>query len=102
MNSTTLKRFFILHYTLAIVLCLLVILHIILLHKVGSSNPLGLELPNDGSSFNKSFSLKDKCIIFIALNSFIYVTCFQPNLLNHSYNYMKADPMVTPSHIVPE
>jgi len=102
LNSATLKRFFILHYTLAILLCVIVTLHILFLHKVGSSNPLGLELPNDWYGFYKPFALKDRCIVFLTLMTFIYIVCFQPNLLNHPYNYMKADTTVTPIHIVPE
>ena len=33
---------------------------------------------------------------------FIVLVCFYPNMLGHTDNYIPANPMVTPAHIVPE
>jgi len=102
LNSATLKRFFILHCRLVILLGVIVILHILFLHKVGSFNLLGLKLPNDWYGFYKPFALKDRCIVFLTLMMLTYIACFQPNLLNHPHNCVKVDTTITPIHIVPE
>jgi len=87
---------------LAIFLCILVIIHLSLLHEVGSSNPFGLKLSKDALNFYKSYGLKDKFIFFSVLAAFVIVVFFYPNLLGHPDNYIKADSTVTPTHIVPE
>jgi len=102
LEMTTLRRFYSLHYILAILLCVLVVMHLALLHRAGSSDPLGVITPKEKIPFNKFFTLKDLSIFFLAMTAFSFVVCFHPDLFNHPDNYIKADKMVTPSHIVPE
>jgi len=87
---------------LAILLCVLVLAHLSLLHEVGSSNPIGISLKKDNDPFNRLFGYKDFYSLIIAMIAFVYITFFEPDLLGHPDNYIKADPLSTPAHIVPE
>ena len=104
-NNATLNRFFSLHYLLPFVIVALSILHLAALHEHGSKNPLGLKTQSDGIdkvSFHPYFSVKDVFGVFVVLLFFSGIVFFYPNLLGHHDNYTIANPMVTPSHIVPE
>ena len=101
-DNATLNRFFSLHYLLPFVIAALTALHITALHQHGSSNPLGTISNTDKISFDPYFTSKDLfgTIVFIIFFSFwIY---YAPNYLGHPDNYIEANPMVTPAHIVPE
>jgi len=91
-----------LHYLLAIILTVLVLVHLSLLHEVGSSNPLGISLHKDNDPFNRLFGYKDFYAFILAMIAFTYIVFFEPDLLGHPDNYIKADPLSTPAHIVPE
>jgi quinol-cytochrome oxidoreductase complex cytochrome b subunit len=80
----------------------LVILHLILLHEFGSTNPLGLYFKVDYVTFSPYYTLKDLFGIFVSLIAFSFLVFAMPNYLGHSDNYIKANSMVTPIHIVPE
>jgi quinol-cytochrome oxidoreductase complex cytochrome b subunit len=99
----TLGRFFSLHYLLPFVLIGLVAVHLILLHDSKSSDGLGLNvLSIDRVPFGVYYLVKDIYgFIFYAI-LFSILVFFYPNLLGHSDNYIEANPMVTPAHIVPE
>ena len=99
----TLNRFFALHYLFPFALTGLIILHLYFLHEAKSGEPLGLSSINiDGIPFGFYYIIKDLYgFIYYFLILFILVF-FLPNLLGHSDNYILADPMVTPAHIVPE
>jgi ubiquinol-cytochrome c reductase cytochrome b subunit len=101
-DNATLNRFFSFHYLLPFVIAGLVIAHIALLHKDGSNNPLGVESTYDKVPFYPYFYVKDlfSCFIFIVIFS-IFLFYF-PNDMGHPDNYIPANPMVTPAHIVPE
>ncbi len=101
-DNATLNRFFSLHYLLpfAIVGCML--LHLLLLHIPGSSNPLKLSFFSDKISFYPYFFLKDLFIFIVTMIFFLIFVFFFPNALGHSDNYIPANPLSTPSHIVPE
>lgn len=79
-----------------------VFLHLLLLHNVGSSNPLSLEFHNDKVPFYPYFYVKDLLGVIYLMLLFCFLVCFYPNTLGHPDNYIPADPLVTPSHIVPE
>lgn len=96
------NRFFSLHYLLPFVILALVILHLILLHEFGSTNPLGLYFKVDYVTFSPYYTLKDLFGIFVALLVFSFFVFAIPNFLGHSDNFIKANPLVTPTHIVPE
>ena len=100
-DNATLNRFFSLHYLLPFVILGLVLLHLILLHIDGSGNPLYFDTYNK-VSFYPYFYVKDLFGFILFLMFFSYFVFFIPNYLGHSDNYIRANPMVTPTHIVPE
>ena len=102
-DNATLNRFFSLHYLLPFVLLGLVLLHIAALHQEGSSNPLGLHGEDiDKIDFYPYFYVKDLFGFMVFTVFFSYFLFFDPNALGHPDNYIAANPMVTPAHIVPE
>lgn len=103
-SHVTLNRFFSLHYLLPFIILGLVISHIYVLHDVGSNNPRGIDPTFDLTkvSFAIYYTSKDIFATFVILILFIYIVFFNPDLLGHSDNYIPANPMVTPAHIVPE
>jgi len=74
----------------------------VLLHTDGSSDPLTLSSTPDKLTFHPYFSYKDAFIFFVVLAAFFVLVFYMPNLLGHSDNFIPADPLVTPAHIVPE
>jgi ubiquinol-cytochrome c reductase cytochrome b subunit len=102
-NNSTLNRFFSLHYLLPFVIAVLSLYHIFQLHKAGSSNPLGIRSSKlDKVNFYPFFLVKDLFGIFISLIFYAIFVFFFPESLGHSDNYINANPLVTPAHIVPE
>ena len=101
-DNPTLKRFFVLHL-LPLVLALMSIIHLILLHIDGSTNPLGISSKMDMIRFYPKYIIKDIFGFFsiIGLLS-LFTVFFFPNALGHPDNYIRADALVTPKHIVPE
>ena len=101
-DNATLNRFFSLHYLLPFLIVGLVIVHLSLLHTTGSNNPLGINKNVDTVSFYPYFYVKD-LFAFLALVAFFsFFVFFYPNTLGHADNYIPANPLVTPAHIVPE
>lgn len=100
-NGATLKRFYTMHFVLPFIIAGFVLLHLTLLHKVGSNNPLGVDHA-EMIPFYPYYFLKDIHALFIYLTVFMGLVHFYPNLLGHPVNYIPADPMKTPAHIVPE
>jgi ubiquinol-cytochrome c reductase cytochrome b subunit len=101
-DNATLNRFFSLHYLLPFLIAGLVIVHLSLLHTTGSNNPLGINKNIDTVSFYPYFYVKD-LFAFLALVAFFsFFVFFYPNTLGHADNYIPANPLVTPAHIVPE
>ena len=103
-DNPTLNRFYSLHFLLPFVILGVVILHVAALHQHGSNNPTGLDLkkPGDFISFHPYYTVKDFFgfgVFFIIFAAFLF---FAPNYLGHADNYIPANPMVTPPHIVPE
>jgi ubiquinol-cytochrome c reductase cytochrome b subunit len=102
-DNATLNRFFSLHYLLPFVLLGLVLLHIAALHQEGSNNPTGLHGEDiDKIDFYPYFYVKDLFGFMCFTVFFSYFLFFDPNLLGHPDNYIAANSMVTPAHIVPE
>jgi len=75
---------------------------LVLLHKFGSNNPLGLNATGNDTTFNPGFTSKDYFAFLLVLNIYGFFVFLEPNLLGHPDNYIKANPLVTPLHIVPE
>ncbi len=103
-DNATLNRFFSLHYLLPFVLVGVVFLHVAALHVTGSNNPLGIDVktPQDTLPFHPYYTMKDSVGICVYLLVFAILVFFAPNYLGHSDNYIPANPLVTPAHIVPE
>lgn len=101
-NANTLNRFFSLHYFLSIIVLALSIAHLILLHMVGSSTPIANEAELDIVKFSPAFVVKDAFPFIIFLFLYFTLIVYKPNLFGHPDNYIRADALVTPAHIVPE
>jgi ubiquinol-cytochrome c reductase cytochrome b subunit len=101
-DNATLNRFFSLHYLMPFAIAGLTLVHLSLLHTVGSNNPLGVNTNVDSVSFYPYFYVKDLLAFFILIALFSFFVFFYPNALGHSDNYIPANPLVTPPHIVPE
>ncbi len=106
----TLTRFFSLHYLLPMILVGLTAVHIWAFHTTGNNNPTGVEVrrgskreaEKDTLPFWPYFVLKDLFALAVILAIFFAVVGFMPNYLGHPDNYIEANPLQTPAHIVPE
>ncbi len=103
-GDPTLNRFFVLHYLFPFIIIAIVILHITALHVHGSNNPTGIEIKSksDTIPFHPYYTIKDFVGFGVFSVLFAYFVFYQPNYLGHPDNYIPANPMVTPEHIVPE
>ena len=103
-DNPTLNRFFSLHYLLPFIIFGVVILHIWALHVPGNNNPVGVSVQGkqDTVAFHPYYTVKDFFAYVVFLILFCYFIFYNPNILGHADNYIEADPMVTPAHIVPE
>ena len=104
-DNPTLTRFFSLHYLFPFLILGLVILHIWALHVPGNNNPIGIDIKkpsNDTVPFHPYIVIKDIFALLIFLIVFAFFVFYSPNILGHSDNYIEANPLVTPAHIVPE
>ena len=103
-DNPTLNRFFALHYLLPFVILGLTVLHVVALFSVGANNPAGVEPKSkkDTLPFFPYFVSKDMITVGIGLGLMFFFVCFAPNFFNHADNYIEANPLVTPEHIVPE
>ena len=104
-DNPTLTRFFSLHYLIPFLILGLVVLHIWALHVPGNNNPIGIDLKkpsNDTVPFHPYIVVKDLFALLLFLIVFAFFVFYSPNILGHADNYIEANPMVTPAHIVPE
>lgn len=101
-DQATLNRFYSLHYFLPFIIAATSLLHLCLLHKYGSNNPLGINTHVINISFYPYFYIKDFFAFWVFLFTYLTTVFFAPNMLGHPDNYIPANPMVTPAHIVPE
>ncbi|WP_438981531.1 cytochrome b, partial [Lentibacter sp.] len=109
-DNATLNRFFSLHYLLPFVIAALVVVHIWAFHTTGNNNPTGVPVRTDSKAeaekdtlpFWPYFVIKDLFALAIILMVFWAIVGFMPNYLGHPDNYIEANALVTPAHIVPE
>ena len=109
-DNATLNRFFSLHYLLPFVIAGLVLVHIWAFHNTGNNNPTGVdvrrgskeEAKKDTVPFWPYFVIKDLVGLSVVLVIFFAIVGFMPNYLGHPDNYIEANPLATPAHIVPE
>jgi ubiquinol-cytochrome c reductase cytochrome b subunit len=113
-SGATLGRFFSLHVVaVPLGLILLVTLHIVALHRVGSNNPDGIEIndnlgtdgkPLDGIPFHPYYTVKDVFGVGVFLVAFAIVLFFAPSfggIFLEPANFEPANPLSTPEHIAP-
>ena len=113
-SGATLNRFFALHVVaLPMALLLMVFLHIVALHKVGSNNPDGIDIkkvkdengiPLDGIPFHPYYTVKDIVGVGVFLFIFCGIIFFSPEMGGYFFeapNFTPADPLKTPEHIAP-
>ncbi|MBK8211268.1 MAG: cytochrome b/b6 [Rhodospirillales bacterium] len=103
-DNATLNRFFSLHYLMPFVIFALVFLHLVALHTSKSNNPLGIDVkgPQDTIPFTPYYTIKDMFGLGVFMIVYLGFVFFSPNFYGEPDNYIKANPMVTPAHIVPE
>lgn len=104
-GDPTLNRFFSLHYLFPFLIAGVVILHVWALHVTGQNNPAGIEVKDpkkDTLPFTPYATMKDAFGLAIFMILFAYFVFFNPNSLGEPDNYIVANPLSTPAHIVPE
>ncbi|ERM01543.1 cytochrome B [Brucella intermedia 229E] len=103
-DNPTLNRFFSLHYLLPFMIAGVVILHVWALHVTGQTNPTGIEVKSktDTLPFTPYATIKDAFGALVFFVFFAYFIFYMPNFLGHPDNYIPADSLKTPAHIVPE
>ena len=104
-DNPTLTRFFTLHYLLPFLILGLVVLHIWALHIPGNNNPIGIDVKKpskDTVPFHPFIVIKDAFALLMFILIFAFFVFYSPNILGHPDNYIEANPLVTPVHIVPE
>ena len=103
-DNPTLNRFFSLHYLLPFMIFGVVLLHVWAFHTTGNNNPTGIQPKSnqDTIPFHPYYTIKDLFAIVVFMIFFAYFVFYIPNYLGHADNYIPADPLVTPAHIVPE
>ena len=109
-DNATLNRFFSLHYLFPFLIAGLVMVHIWAFHTTGNNNPTGVEVrrgskeeaKKDTVPFWPYYVIKDLFALAVILAVFFAIVGFMPNYLGHPDNYIEANPLATPAHIVPE
>jgi ubiquinol-cytochrome c reductase cytochrome b subunit len=103
-DNPTLNRFFSLHYLLPFMIAGVVVLHVWALHVTGQTNPTGVEIKSktDSVPFTPFATIKDAFALIVFFLFFAYFVFYMPNFLGHADNYIEANSLVTPAHIVPE
>src|ERR1700760_4776475 len=103
-DDPTLNRFFSLHYLLPFMIAGVVVLHLWALHVPGNGNPTGVEPKSERDTvpFHPYYTVKDGSAIAVFLVLFACFVFFAPDAMGHADNYIQANPLVTPAHIVPE
>ena len=100
--NPTLNRFYTAHFILPFLIAGMSLVHLALLHKVGSNSPLGSDSGVDDIPFYPYFVTKDVFAFFCFIYVFGIFVFYYPNVLGDPINYIPADPMETPAHVVPE
>ncbi len=104
-DNATLNRFFSLHYLLPFIIAGVVVLHVWALHVSGQTNPTGVEVKNmrkETVPFTPYATIKDLFALMVFLLVMAWFVFYLPDFLGHPDNYIPADPLKTPAHIVPE
>jgi len=87
---------------LPFIICALSVLHLLFLHQTGSNNPLGINSNSDKIPFHIYYTVKDIIGFILLIFSLSIIVLFSPYLLGDPENFIPANPLVTPIHIIPE
>lgn len=103
-DNPTLNRFYALHFFIPFLIFAVVAAHLIALHTTHSNNPLGVDLkgPQDTIPFHPYYTVKDLVGLCVFATLFAILVLFAPDFTTEPDNFIPADPLVTPEHIVPE
>jgi ubiquinol-cytochrome c reductase cytochrome b/c1 subunit len=103
-DNPTLNRFFSLHYLMPFVIVGVVMVHILALHQHGSNNPIGIDTkgPQDTIPFHPYYTVKDLFGTGVFFLVYLWFVFYAPNFFGEPDNYIEANPLQTPPHIVPE
>ncbi len=103
-GNPTLNRFYSLHYLLPFLIAAIVFLHVWALHIPGNNNPKGIDIRpgRDTLPFHPYYTLKDGLALALFSLIFAWFVFFAPDALGHPDNYIEANPLSTPAHIVPD
>ena len=101
-GNPTLNRFYSIHFVLPFLIAGVSLIHLALLHKDGSNSPISSDTGVDDLPFYPYFAVKDLFAFSCFMLFFATFVFYFPNVLNHPDNYIPADPMHTPAHVVPE
>jgi ubiquinol-cytochrome c reductase cytochrome b subunit len=101
-REPTLNRFFSIHFLLPFVIVIIVLVHLILLHSTGSSNPIGSKEEMDKIEFHQEFSTKDTIFLITVLMMLIILISVKPQVFIDPENMNEANSIKAPVHIQPE
>nr|ALQ78807.1 cytochrome b [Glycera capitata] len=101
-DNATLNRFFALHFLVPFIIVGAAMLHLLFLHQTGSNNPLGINSNYNKIPFHIYYTTKDITGFLVMLMTLMIIVMFTPNLLGDPENFIPANPLVTPIHIMPE
>nr|NP_033658.1 cytochrome b [Terebratulina retusa]CAB59848.1 cytochrome b [Terebratulina retusa] len=101
-DSATLTRFYALHFLLPFVIAAASVAHLLFLHQTCSNNPLGIKTDSDMIPFHPYYTTKDLVGIFVLSMTLMAIVLLSPYLLSDPENFIPANPLVTPLHIMPE
>lgn len=100
--NATLERFYTFHFIIPFLIVCVAVLHLFYLHENGRNNPLGIKVRSMRISFHPYYTIKDLLGFIVFMIVFIYLVCVEPELLGNVHNYIPADPIKTPVHVIPE
>jgi len=101
-SGITLNRFYTAHFFIPFFILFIMFAHFIYLHEIGSNNNLFIENTGDKAPFHPFYTWKDFFVVLFMSSIYFFIIWYVPNHLAHTDNYIEADPLVTPMHIVPE
>jgi ubiquinol-cytochrome c reductase cytochrome b subunit len=101
-GQPTLSRFYRLHFILPLAIVLIVFIHLVFLHDKGRSNPLGSIHHLTKTTFHPYFTYKDAVGFVLILIVLTFLVFYFPNYMGDRENFIEANRIVTPVHIIPE
>merc|ERR1719167_1759009 len=101
-DNATLTRFFTFHFLVPFIVAAIAGIHIFFLHGTGSNNPLGVNSNAEKIPFHWYYRIKDVVGFVVMLSALLGLVLLDPNYLGEPDNFIMANPISTPAHIVPE